>query len=43
VTVLLATAVLSEPLRPLQIAGAACVLVSVLVLESGRQAELAQI
>jgi drug/metabolite transporter (DMT)-like permease len=36
VTVLLATVVLAEPLRPLQLAGAACIVASVVVLEAGR-------
>jgi drug/metabolite transporter (DMT)-like permease len=40
VTVLLATAVLLEPLHPVQIAGAALVLASVVVLEAGRPAEI---
>jgi len=39
VTVLLATAVLAEPLRALQLAGAACIVASVVVLEAGRGAE----
>jgi drug/metabolite transporter (DMT)-like permease len=42
VTVLLATAVLAEPLRMLQLAGAACIVASVVVLEAGRGGEPAQ-
>jgi drug/metabolite transporter (DMT)-like permease len=43
VTVLLGGVVLAEPLRAAQIAGAACILASVLVLESGRPVEPARI
>lgn len=39
VTVALAALLLAEPLSPLQVAGAACVLASVLVLEAGRANE----
>jgi len=39
VTVLLATIVLAEPLHALQIAGAVCIVASVVVLEAGRGSE----
>jgi drug/metabolite transporter (DMT)-like permease len=43
VTVLLATAVLGEPLHAPQLAGAACIVASVVVLEAGRAGEPARI
>jgi drug/metabolite transporter (DMT)-like permease len=43
VTVLLATLVLGEPFRPIQIVGACCVIASVVVLEAGGSFEPAQL